>query len=206
MFMSIFYLSKSEKVFALKTSIIAVSLMIVVIIIYEFIFNSNNLSREAKASFSEASKQLSASEIPMYYEMKCIGGIPKIPACNKKFFEPLMELLEEKNIYLNKGGMYMSKDVDFILHYYAGSTTFCNVNACAAQTYYVQMQVQQGEEIKKQFTIKKEYHIEHMNNGISSVEQLAKLEEIGPLKFEETQKLLKFLGELSEEKQKALVN
>jgi len=206
MYMSIFHLSKSEKVFAIKTAIVCICLLVLTIVSYEYFISNNKVSKEAKESFSQASKQLKASKVPIYYEMKCIGGIPKIPACNKKYFEPLIELLEDKNIYLNKGGVYISNDIDFILHYYAGSTTFCNENACAAQSYYVQMQIQQGEEIKQQFTIKKEYHIQHMNNGISSVDQLAKLEEIGPLKFDQTQKFLDFLGELSQNKQKALVN
>ena len=202
--MSVLKLSRSEKIFAIKVSIFAIIFIFAIILSYE-LFIKDTSSNDTKQARNHLSQQINKSKIPLYYEFKCIGGIAKIKQCDGKYFDRLVELLESKNFHPNTGGIYMKQDILFIIHYYAGAPTRCIENLCPKYSYYVQMDIQYNKEILPEFGIKHEYKIEHGKNGIHSNVQLEKIEEIGPLKFEQTEKFLKFLSELSQEKQKALL-
>ena len=202
--MSVFRLSRYEKIFAVKAGVFCVIAIISIILLYEFVMNDSK-SAETKKAQLNLSQKLEQSEVPLYYDFKCIGGIPKIQQCNGKYFESLIELLESKNIHPNTSGRFMKQDVSFTLHYYAGPPTKCIENICPKYIYYAQMDIQYNNELLHEFGIKHEYHIEHGKNGVHGNIQLEKIEEIGPLNFKQTETFLKFLSELSEEKQKALV-
>ena len=202
--MNIFRLTRYEKIFTIKVIIITTVIVASVIISYNLFFKDKS-SYDTKLATNHISQQLSQSKIPLYYEFECIGGIAKIKQCDGKYFEKFIEILESKNIHKSTGGIYMKQDVSFIIHYYAGPPTRCIENLCPEYSYYVQMDIQYNKEILPEFGIKHEYKIEHGKNGIHGNVQLEKIEEIGPLKFEQIEKFMKFLSELSKEKQKALV-
>lgn len=202
--MSVFKLSRSDKIFAIKASIISIITIISIILLYKFVM-SDSRSVETKKAHLNLSQHLNRSEVVLRYELRCINGLPKSHQCNKKYFTNLINLLEDKNILSVKNGVYVNYDIDFILHYYAGPPTPCIEKACQEFVYYIQLDIQYNDDILPEMSLKYEYEIVNGKNNLSTQEQIDKIEEIGPLKFEQTEKFLKFLSELSQEKQKALV-
>ncbi|MGB2111066.1 MAG: hypothetical protein ACPHY8_04275, partial [Patescibacteria group bacterium] len=111
---------------------------------------------------------------------------------------------EDNNIVAIKNSIFIKKESDFTLHYYAGPSTKCITHVCPSYQYYVQLDIEYNDEILTQFSIKHNYNIDYQK-VLRDKTIMDLIENEGILKFEQVEKLINFLGTLSKEKQKALV-
>lgn len=199
--MILFKLSKSDQKFLFKVLISAILLLT---IFFSLLYINNKSEDISHKKYDSVNNTISASKIPLYYTMKCIGGIASADSCNGNFFKPLVEILDDKNIHQTKGGIYIQHEIDFVIHYYAGYNSFCKDKACDKQTYYMEMYIEDGT-ILEEYNISKYYHLHHGRNDESIDTQIEKIEEIEILNFPEVTNFLKYLEKLSQKKQKALV-
>lgn len=202
--MSIMNLNRGEIIFLKKTvvySVITLVLTVVGLFLYYKYFGFS--TAEAKIAYEKAEKSLNKSDLFLYYNTKCASA-PNSYQCNGAYFNVLFELLESNNVLLAKNTFMEQNQADFDIIYASGQGRDCNNKVCTKSSYFVSMQIMKDGELIDEYTINRQYDIFYNKDGISMQDQIEKIEELGPLKLEQTHKFLEFLNNLAQDKQKAL--
>lgn len=181
---------------------ISIIVMVVIIFSYEYL-NRESLTDELPEEIVNEVTQVSLPPTTIFYKMKCVSEVPEAIQCNGNYFSSLVKKLEDNNIVTIKNSLFVKKETDFTLHYYAGPSTKCITHVCPRYQYYVQMDIEYNDEILTQFSIKHNYSIDYQK-VLKDKTIMESIEDEGILKFEQVEKLINFLGTLSSEKQKAL--
>lgn len=189
--------------FSIYCFTIAIIVLVLSIFFLEYL-NRESSTNELPDEIVNEVTQVSLPPATIFYKMKCISEVNDAIQCNGNYFSSLVKKLEDNNIIAVKNSLFVENQSDFVLYYYAGPSSRCITHVCPKYEYYVQMDIEYKDVVLTQFSIKHNYDIDYQQI-LKDKKIMEKIESEGILKFKQVDKLIEFFGNLSDEKQKALL-
>lgn len=123
------------------------------------------------------------------FDIECLG-IKESPGCDDQYIQPLVNTLTGEIGYKKaQGRVYMDRNVDFTIKYYAGVNSFCKVNVCDKETFVIQLSFFDNKKHLPDFDYQRFVDIDFSNRD----EKMEKLFDGDVLKIKKVKDFLKYI-------------